>query len=85
MSERAKETLKKAQQVAKAKAQLYKTVFQSAHGRDVLGDLKEQFDPSILCKANADNTLVKAAQRDVIRFIEDMINNGVRNETEKEI
>lgn len=62
----------------------YKMLFESPQGKTVLEHLKIVFDPPILCKANADTTLIRAAQRDVIRFIDDTIKGGVKNELESD-
>jgi hypothetical protein len=55
------------------KAIPFHNVFSSPEGALVLERLKAEFDPSDIVAENAHQTVVKAAQRDVIRYIENMI------------
>jgi len=54
----------------------FKSFFSSPEGQKCLAKLKGEFDPPQLCPngVSSDEMLVKAAQRDVIRYIDDMIN-----------
>jgi len=53
----------------------FKSFFSSPEGQKCLAKLKEEFDPPQLCSNgySSDILIVRAAQRDVIRYIDDMI------------
>lgn len=64
------------------KAARFRELFSTPQGQEVLANLKEEFDPSILCRTHDDNAIsitVRAAQRDVIRYIELLINRRQDN------
>jgi len=49
-------------------------IFTTPDGKEVLEKLKEEFDPVAICATNSHETVVRAAQRDVIKYIETMVN-----------
>jgi hypothetical protein len=56
------------------KAMPFHNVFSSPEGQLVLEALKEEFDPVVLCSTpDPIGIAVRAAQRDVIKYIEEMI------------
>ncbi len=55
------------------KAVPFHNVFGSPEGAEVLEIIKQEFDPDILCGIDEHETVVRAAQRDVVRYIEKMI------------
>ena len=61
---------------AQGKAQEFSELFRSEAGRRVLIEIKEQFDRPVVCAPEAHATVVFAAQRDVVKWIEDMILSG---------
>ena len=70
----------KARKKAQAKANVFSEVlFENPLGREVMQEIKDQFDQEILCMEDAHETIIRAAQRDVVRWIEEVINRGVRN------
>ena len=77
---KAEATLKAHQKKMNGLVKDYQTTFTSVHGREVLEDLKNNFDPAVICRTNADTTVMRAAQRDVIRYIEDKINGEVKED-----
>jgi hypothetical protein len=60
------------------KAVPFHNVFSTPEGQLVLEAIKDEFDSGLLCTTNEYGTVVRAAQRDVVRYIEDMIK--LRNE-----
>ena len=68
-----------ADRVAKLRRQLQKkaipfhNVFNTPEGQMVLDQLKSEFAPSELVHQTQHGTVVRAAQRDVIEYIENMI------------
>ena len=73
------ESIEKARKKAQAKANVFAEVFGNPQGKEVLEQLKEQFDPEILCVDSEHRTLIRAGQRDVIRWIEEVTKRGNRN------
>ncbi len=57
----------------KKKAIPFHQTFGSPNGLEVLAVLKAEFCPSELCQESPHLTVVRAAQRDVIEYIERMI------------
>lgn len=51
----------------------FRTVFGTVHGQRALKDLREQFYDRTLCVGDQHNVIINAAQRDVVRYIIDMI------------
>ena len=51
----------------------FHNVFTSMEGKQVLDALKAEFDPPELCAKTAHETTVRAAQRDVIAYIDTLI------------
>ena len=68
-----------ARKKAQAKANVFFEVFNTPQGKQILAELKEQFDPSVLA-TGGDSTIIRAAQRDVVRWIEEVINRGIRHD-----
>ena len=60
------------------KASDFADLFGSEIGKVVLGEIKKQFDPPVIADGNT-ATIIRAAQRDVIRWIEDVIERGYNN------
>ena len=52
----------------------FSRTFSTPDGIEVLEKLKQEFDPAVLCSEDQHKTVVRSAQRDVIRYIEMMIN-----------
>ena len=50
----------------------YRTLFGSPAASVVLKDLADQFDPPQLARGDTTEVLIAAAQRDVVRYIEEM-------------
>ena len=71
---RVEEIRKKAQ----GKASAFSELFSSPIGKEVLQEIKEQFDAQTLCVEDAHETIIRAAQRDVVRWIEEVIERGKR-------
>lgn len=72
---------------AQAKAVEFSELFRSEAGMRILSEIKEQFDRPVLCAQDSHSTVVFAAQRDVVRWIEDMIfggDNVINQETSSE-
>ena len=63
---------------AQAKASSFAELFGSSIGKVVLGEIKEQFDVRVLCVEDAHETIIRAAQRDVVHWIEEVIERGSR-------
>jgi len=57
----------------KKKAIPFHNVFSSPEGQEVLDMLRAEFSPAALCDNSPHQTIVHAAQRDVIEYIEIMI------------
>jgi len=55
------------------KAIPFSNVFGTPEGQEVLAALKAEFAPTILCTDSPHMTVVRAAQRDVIEYIESLI------------
>ena len=55
------------------KAVPFHNVFSSPEGQEVFNILKTEFAPAALCADSPHETIVRAAQRDVIEYIEIMI------------
>ncbi len=72
-------TVEQIKQRAQSKATNFSELFRSPIGKEVLEDLKEQFEPESLCVENQHETIIRAAQRDVVRWIEEVIERGNRN------
>lgn len=74
------ERLKTARKKAQSKANLFDEVlFQNPQGREVMQEIKNQFDQEVLCMEGAHETIIRAAQRDVVRWIEEVITRGQTN------
>ena len=71
---RVEEIRKKAQ----GKANAFSELFGSPIGKEVLQEIKEQFDQDVLCGETEYTTLIRAGQRDVVRWIELVIDRGKR-------
>ena len=68
---------------AMSKAVLFDDVlFQNPQGREVMQEIKDQFDQEVLCMEGAHETIIRAAQRDVVRWIEEVITRGQGNDVE---
>ncbi len=67
-------------QKAQKKAAEFADLFESEIGKSVFKEIKEQFDGSFLVCDNQHETVVRAAQRDVIRWVEEIIDRGNRGE-----
>ena len=68
---------------AQSKAMLFDDVlFQNPQGREVMQEIKNQFDPESLCVEDSHETIIRAAQRDVVRWIEEVITRGQSNAVE---
>ena len=76
------ESIEKARHRAQQKATAFTELFNSPIGKEVLQELKEQFDPPVLATGDDTSTIIRASQRDVVRWIEDVIDRGKRNELE---
>ena len=63
---------------ASRKASDFAELFGSPIGEVVLKEIKEQFDPPVLADGNT-ATIIRASQRDVVRWIEDVIERGKGN------
>lgn len=61
---------------AQKKAVMFSEVLGSEIGSKVMAEIKEQFDPEVLVGDNEHKTIIRAAQRDVVRWIEEVINRG---------
>lgn len=57
-------------------SQRYKNVFSTPDGKEVLEDLELLFDPPEVVAATEHATIIKAAQRDVMRYIQSCIRVG---------
>ena len=55
------------------KAIPFHNVFSSPEGQEILDALRAEFCPAALCTDSPHETIVRAAQRDVIEYIEIMI------------
>ena len=67
---------------AQKKAGMFSDVLGSEIGSKVMAEIKEQFDPEVLVGDNEHKTIIRAAQRDVVRWIEEVINRGKYNDLE---
>ncbi len=67
---------------AQGKANVFAEVFGNPQGAEVLEELKEQFDLESLYGGNEFDTVYKAAQRDVVRWIQEVITRGQKNAVE---
>jgi hypothetical protein len=56
------------------KRDVFRRVFDNVDGQQVLQYLKDEFEPSMLFNRDPYVTTCRAAQRDVIRYIEDLMN-----------
>ena len=75
--------IEKAKKKAQAKAFLFSEVlFQNPQGREVMQEIKKEFDVDVLCVEGAHETIIRAAQRDVVHWIEEVITRGARNAVE---
>ena len=72
-------SVEQVRQRAQAKASNFSELFRSPIGQEVLKELKEEFDVQVLCAADAHETIIRAAQRDVVRWIDEVIERGNRN------
>ena len=75
----ADKSVEQIRQRAQAKASNFSELFRSPIGKEVFEDIKEQFNPENLCTENQHETTIRAAQRDVVRWIEEVIDRGNRN------
>ena len=60
---------------AHRKASDFSELFDSPIGQIVLKEIKDQFDPPVLADGDT-ATIIRASQRDVVRWIEDVIKRG---------
>ena len=67
---------------AQAKANIFAEVFGNPQGVEVLQEIKEQFDVPVICVEQSHETIIRAAQRDVVRWIEEVIIRGQKNAVE---
>ena len=72
-------SIERARKKAQGKANVFAEVFGNPQGVEVLLAIKEQFDQEILCMEGAHETIIRAAQRDVVRWIEEVITRGNSN------
>ena len=77
------EAIEKAKKRAHAKASVFSQLFSSPVGKEVLTEIKLQFDGLFLVGKSEHETVVKAAQRDVVHWIEEIIERGNRNAVER--
>ena len=70
------EQLQEAVRQERSKAECFTRLFATSDGELVLTALKQVFDSATLCTAEPHNTVVNAAQRDVIKYIESKIQLG---------
>ena len=80
MNNKQSESLERARANLRGKLNSFKDVVDSPNGKIMMKDLKEKFDPPVLCKASIESSALRAAQRDVIRYIEDMAKGVEKNE-----
>lgn len=73
MNDNQKKVMKQAQDNLVRESLPFNHVFSSPEGVKVLAKLKEEFDPVTICNTSPHETLIRAAQRDVIRYIETMV------------
>ena len=76
------ESVERARNKAQAKANVFAEVFGNPQGKEVLQIIKDQFEPESLCVDQAHETIIRAAQRDVVRWIEEVITRGQKNAVE---
>lgn len=74
--------VERARQKAQGKASVFAEVFNNPQGEEVLQEIKIQFDVDVLCVADPHETTIRAAQRDVVRWIEEVITRGQKNAVE---
>lgn len=76
------DSLDKALKGLDQKALKFQRVFATDDGKAILQALHDEFEPDILCIGSSTDMLVRAAQRDVIRYIQLMIDRrvGIDNE-----
>lgn len=63
---------------AEAEKKVYSlyTFLNNEGGKNFIQELKNQFDTPVLAQSTAHETVIRAAQRDVIRWIEDIVERG---------
>jgi len=79
LQEKQEERLRQADAARKramSKAVVFAEVFANPQGAEVLLEIKNQFDVDVLCVEDAHETIIRAAQRDVVRWIEEVITRG---------
>lgn len=79
LQDRQSKTVETARKRAMAKANVFAEVFGNPQGVEVLLEIKNQFDLESLYGGNEFDTVYKAAQRDVVRWIEEVITRGNNN------
>ena len=79
---RSAETLEKAKHNLQVKAFRFAKLFSSMDGKTVLDDLRKEFDRDSLCVVDPHSTVIYAAQRDVIRYIELMLLRAAKLENQ---
>ena len=68
--------IRKKREEAQGRAAEFSALFKSEAGRRVLATIKSQFDRTTVCTADAHTTAIHAAQRDVVVWIEEVIDRG---------
>lgn len=67
---------------AQKKAVEFAELFNSPIGKSVMQEVKAQFDVPVLCAESSHETTIRAAQRDVVHWIEEVIIRGQTNAVE---
>ncbi len=80
-----KRKVKEARQKLYRETKPYRIMFATPDGKAILEDLKREFDPRELCGTDPHITVVRAACRDVVRYIETMINFEVDDDDIKDL
>lgn len=79
MSQQREIALHEAKLALNKKAERFKLLFSSPAGAEVLRDLKTEFDAGTLAAATPHETTIRAAQHDVIHYIEQLIRYSKEN------
>ncbi len=72
MNERSQVTRDKARAKAAVRARSYRDFLDTPNGKLILEDLTQEFDPPVLANLSIESTAMRAAQRDVVRYIIEM-------------
>jgi len=74
MNEKQKKVIRQTRVNMVKKSLCFNQCFSTPAGKECLEKLKEEFDPVALCECDVTTPIiVRAAQRDVIRYIETMV------------